>query len=87
MIPAYMRFYHYSRRETLREYARSFFALVNSMYTIEAKELLNDISVVATANAGDHGRQNIEALKKQERGIQAIVEQVMTMDKLKRGNK
>lgn len=78
MIPQFIRFYGYSNSDTLNEYATAFFSLVNSMYEIKAKEMLDDISVLSVANSKDNGASVISALKKQYAGLGGIVKEVKT---------
>jgi hypothetical protein len=74
MIPEFIRHYHYTATDTLNEYAVRFFALVNAMYRLKAQESLELISNVNTAFNGNS--DHIHDLKKQEKGIAGIVEEV-----------
>ncbi len=74
MIPEFIRFYQYTLSQSLDELAVSFFALMNSMYRIQAKESLDNILQIATGTNG--GKEYIDGLQKQERGISGIVEEV-----------
>ena len=76
MIPEFIRFYGYSLEAVLNEYARSFFALLNSMYQLEAKESLINITNMSTAFGSDNGNDVISNLEKQRKGIGGIVNEV-----------
>lgn len=82
MIPEFMRFYNYTASDVLDEYARTFFSLVNSMLEISAKELLNNIMVIKTAESKD-GSKIIEQLYKQQRGLGAIIKEVKVVKGVK----
>lgn len=76
MIPEFIRFYGYTRRQTLAEYAVAFFSMVNSMYRLKASETLDGIVQVGTGMAGDQGRSTIDDLKRQSKGIHGLLEEV-----------
>lgn len=77
MIPEFMRFYGYTATDTLQELARTFFSLVNSMYRLQAKESLEAIVNTSTAmSGGSEADKVISELKKQEKGVSGIVEEV-----------
>jgi hypothetical protein len=75
MIPEFIRFYGYTRSQVLGEYARSFFAMVNSMLELSAKEMLDRI-IVNNTNYDESGRSTINRLERQCRGLDAIIEEV-----------
>jgi len=70
IVPEFIRFYGYSLDQTLIEYAKTFYSLVNSMYQIQAKEAL---MLVYASNAND---DLVSGLKKQEKGISGTVQEV-----------
>jgi len=70
IVPEFIRFYGYSLDQTLNEYAKTFYSLVNSMYQIQAKEAL---MLVYASNAND---DLVSGLKKQEKGISGTVQEV-----------
>jgi hypothetical protein len=76
IVPEYIRFYGYTSNEVLLEYAKTFFALVNSMYRLQAKEALLFVNNVAAAMSGKDGKSHVEALQKQEKGLHGIVQEV-----------
>lgn len=75
MIPQFMRFYSYTMTEVMDEYARTFFTLINSMFEIEAREMLDDIAVVSVPNSKD-GNKVVEELQKRRKGLGGIIEEV-----------
>lgn len=82
MIPEFMRFYQYTTSDVLDEVAKTFFALVNAMYRIQAKESLESIQNASVAFSGGSEADNvISGLKKQHRGISGIVEEVRNIKK------
>lgn len=81
-----MRFYSQSLTNTLNEYAVSFFALVNQMYRLQAREMLNNIVAVGAGMSGGESSGIIEEIKKQEKGLHGIVQEVRTLEKIKHVN-
>lgn len=84
MIPEFMRFYSYTLTQVLNEYAVSFFSLVNSMYRLLAREQIRDIVSVSAGMAGKDGQSTIDELKKQERGLHGVVEEVRVAKEVKK---
>jgi hypothetical protein len=84
MIPEYIRFYGGTPIDVLNEYAITFFAMLNSMYTIQAKEQLNAVFAVNAGMSGKDGQSYIDGLQKQKRGIGAIVEEVRTIENIRK---
>ena len=80
MIPEYMRFYNYTVTEVLDEYARTFFALANSMFEIHAREMLDAIAV-SSAN-----QDTINELNKRQKGLGAIIEEVKIAKNVRKNN-
>ena len=70
MIPEFMRFYRYTVSDVLNEYARTFFSLVNSMFEIHAREMLDDITI----SSADKGV--VAELTKRQKGLASIIEEV-----------
>lgn len=86
MIPEFIRFYSYTASQTLLEYAQTFFALVNQMYRLQAKESIQSIvNVSAAQSGGEHATRVLSDLQKQEKGISGIVEEVKNIKKAKNG--
>jgi hypothetical protein len=81
MIPEYIRFYGGDVQTTLDMLARTFFAMLNAMYSIKARELLDLLYMTNNAFAGDKSSSYEEALKKQIKGIAGIVEEVRIVKK------
>lgn len=79
MIPEYVRYYGGSVESVLSTYARTFFAMLNSMYSLKAKELLDDLYMTSNAFAGKEAQSYEDALKKQAKGISGIVSEVRTV--------
>lgn len=79
LIPEFIRFYGYTREQTLAEYAISFFALVNSMYQLKARENLDGILQVSVGMAGDKGRSIIKKLEEQSEGLERILREVRSV--------
>lgn len=76
MVPDMLRFYNgYTLEGMLGMYARSFFALANSMYMQKADEDLRAISNMASAMS-DEGREYTESLIKQRKGIRGILKEI-----------
>lgn len=75
MIPQFMRFYSYTMVETMSEYGRTFFTLINSLLEIKAREMLDDIAVLSVPNSKD-GSKVIEELQKRRKGLGGIIEEV-----------
>ena len=77
MIPEAMRFYSQSLDEILLMKAVSFFSLMNMMYRLQAEESMRQ---VANVNAGfSGGKDYMNDLQKQSKGIHGIVEEVRTV--------
>jgi len=76
LIPEFIRFYGYTRQEVMAEYAIAFFALVNSMFQLKAKERLEGILEVSTGMAGDKGKSTVTKLEDQAEGLDKILRQV-----------
>lgn len=76
LVPEFIRFYGYTRAQTLSEYAISFFALVNAMYQLKAKERLDGILEVSTGMAGDKGRSTVTKLQDQADGLDKVLREV-----------
>jgi hypothetical protein len=81
MIPEFMRFYSYSVANAMDEFAVTFFSLINCMYRLQAKETMNDVVAVSTAMAGKEASSVMDELKKQERGLAGIVDEVRVIKK------
>lgn len=76
LVPEFIRFYGYTREQTLAEYALSFFAMVNAMYQLKAKERLDGILEVSTGMSGDKGRSTITKLQDQADGLDKVLREV-----------
>ena len=76
MIPEFMRFYSYTLIDVLNENARTFFALINSMLEITAREMLNSITVHRGAISEDN--KVVEELQKRQQGLSKIINEVKT---------
>lgn len=74
IVPKFMRFYGYTASQALSERAQTFFALVNSMYRVQAEDSIRDI--VNTSAAMNGHQETIAELRKQERGVAGIVREV-----------
>lgn len=85
LVPEFMQFYSYTASQVLDEYARTFLSLVNAMYRLKAKESLSSIANTATATHGGDGYVN--ELKKQERGIHGILEEVKVIKSIRKDKK
>ena len=70
MIPEYMRFYKYTVSDVLNEYARTFFSLVNSMFEIHAREMLDNITISSA------DKNVVAELTKRQKGLGSIIEEV-----------
>lgn len=81
MIPEYLRFYGGSPESVLATPARTFFAMLNAMYSLKAKELLDALYMTSNAFAGKDAQRYEDALKKQARGISGIVDEVRVIKK------
>ena len=82
MFPEFLRFYGYTAEEALNEYAKRFFSLVNMMLRIQAKEMLNAVTVTNTGtNGGKDGEKVIDELRKQSKGNQGILNEVRNIRK------
>lgn len=76
MIPEYIRFYGGTVDSALASHARTFFAMLNAMYSLQAKELLDHLYMTSNAFAGKEAQSYEDALKKQVKGISGIVNEV-----------
>jgi hypothetical protein len=76
MIPEFMRFYGYTAKQTLGEYAITFFSLVNSMYRLQAREQLRQIVAVSAGMNGKESQSTISEIEKQEKGLHGIVQEI-----------
>jgi hypothetical protein len=80
-IACFMRFYGYSLKQTLDEYAKSFNALVIEMYSIQAQEIIDSSYSQALAN----GDENVkDVILRQLKGLKSIVKEVRTIKNVKR---
>lgn len=79
MIPEYIRFYGGDVTSVLSTYAVTFFALLNAMYSLKAKELLDALYMTSNAFAGKDGASYEEALKTQIKGISGVVNEVRSI--------
>lgn len=70
IVPEFIRFYGYTVKQALNEYAKTFYSLVNSMYQIQASE------TIMLAYASNANEELITGLRKQEKGISGIVQEV-----------
>lgn len=69
----------------MSEYARTFFALTNSMYRLRASEKIDLIENVAIGNADTKDRNNaIDALLKKAKGLHGILQEVKTVKRFKK---
>lgn len=86
IVPEFIRFYQgYTVSSVLAEFATTFFSLVNSMYRLQADETINRINETAIGMAETKDRSNaIEKLQKQAKGIHGIVEEVKTVERVKK---
>lgn len=69
-IPEFIRFYGYTVEQVLNEYAVTFYALVNDMYSLQAKET---ISLMYASNPTE---ELVGKLREQEKGVAGLVNQV-----------
>ena len=77
MFAEFIRHYSYTAEQALDEYAKRFFALVNSMYRVQAKEAIMALHVGSAGNTGGKDAQKVlDQLNKQAKGNQAILEEV-----------
>ena len=83
VMPEFMRFYSYTASEALYEYAQTFFSLLNSMYRLQAKESMRDITNASAAFSGE--KSVIKELEKQERGKHGLVQEVRVVKEVRRG--
>lgn len=81
MIPEYIRFYGGTPESVLATYARTFFAMLNAMYSLKAKELLDALYMTSNAFAGKEGQEYEQSLKTQIKGISGIVDEVRVVRK------
>ncbi len=80
-----MRFYGYSASSTLDEYARTFFGLLNQMFSIQAEEALTNINTTSAAMSGKDGQSVIDGYKKQAGGLHSIVQETRVAERVKNG--
>lgn len=83
MIPEYIRFYGGRPIEILDEFAVTFFALLNRMYSIQATEQLDAIYAVNVGTSGKDSEKYIDGLLKQQKGISGIVEEVKVLNNVR----
>ena len=78
-----MSFYQgYTASAVLDEYAVTFFSLVNAMYRIKSKEMLEDIQIISTPNMKkDDANKIIAQLRKGTKGLHGILEEVRNIKK------
>jgi hypothetical protein len=81
MIPEYIRFYGGTPASVLHEYARTYFAMLNQMYSLKAKELLDLLYMTNTATSSTNPDSYVDGLKKQSRGIGGIVNEIRNIKK------
>lgn len=82
MFPQYIRFYGYTAEQALNELAKTFFALVNAMYRLEAQEAIKEIRNTSVAyTGGSEGDKIVSELNKQAKGIHGIVQEVRNIKK------
>lgn len=82
MLPEFMRFYKYTASQTLDEFAVTFFALLNSMHRLQAREAIQTIAYNSAAFSGGKEASSImDNLKKQEKGLHGIVQEVRSIKK------
>lgn len=84
VVPEFMRFYGYTRRQFLGEYAIAFFALVNSMYQLKARERMDGILEVSTGMAGEKAKDTINKLERQSEGLEPVLREVRAVKEMKR---
>lgn len=84
MIPEYMRFYSNTTEQVLGLYAVTFFSLANAMYRLQARETMRGVLTVSTGMSGKDGSPVIDDLKKQEKGIHGILQEVRNLRGVKR---
>lgn len=76
IVPQFLRFYGgYTASSVFEEWAVTFFSLVNSMYRLESKEMLEAITTTSVAINGDQNGV-VKELDKGSRGIHGIVQEV-----------
>lgn len=78
IVPRFLRFYGgYTAQSVLNEYAVSFFSLVNSMFRLQAQELLDSITANTVASHGGQEAQAIlKNLQQKTEGLHGIVQEV-----------
>lgn len=80
MFTEFMHYYNYTADQTLTEYAKRFFGLVNSMYRVQGKKALEHISIVsAGTNGGQDGSKIVDEFKKQYKGQHGILQEVRNL--------
>ena len=85
IVPQFLRFYTgYTASSALAEYGKTFFALVNSMYRLQADETIVAINTTAAGSA-DATQRNaiIEKLQKGAKGLHGILEEVRNIKNVK----
>lgn len=78
IVPQFLRFYSgYTAQSALSEYARVFFTLVNSMFRLQAQEMLANITSTSVGfNSGKEAQSVISKLEKESKGLSGIVREV-----------
>lgn len=76
IIPEFIRFYNYSVEETLKLPARLFYTLVNSMYRLQAKEMLSNVQSTSIGMGGDKDGTYINHITKQLKGKDGLLREV-----------
>jgi hypothetical protein len=82
MIPEYIRFYGGTLESVLNMYTRTFFAMINSMLEIQAKEHLEYMTISAAIQSKD-GKKVVDTLLKQQKGLRGIVDEVKIVKKIR----
>lgn len=82
ILPQFIRFYGYTAEQAFDTLARTFFALVNSMYQLQADERLSRITDSSVAfSGGEQGDKIVSELTKQSKGLHGIVQEVRNIKK------
>jgi len=77
IVPQFIRFYGYTASQTLDEYGKVFFALVNSMYMLRAVEMMDGITTASVPNASEGQARNImDKLHRSSQGAHGILKEV-----------
>lgn len=82
LIPEFIHFYHYTLDGIMGMYSRTFFSLVNAMNRLQGKYSLANIGDVAAATHGDESYLN--SVRKQERGLHGIVQEVRIAKRIRK---